>query len=805
VGGIETQRVISPDPNERKGWRIKGLQELMIRYFRARAGRDAVSAAALFAAVLLAGIAPRAAALGQVAAEQDSQPADPNAVQANPPTTEPAPDAEQDAAPPAEPRREVELGDGRLIRVRLPLTGSADAHIKTTIDRAVEQLSRRPRPDERRPVLILELSPGRRNTNYGAETDFERALSVARHLRSQPLSAVKTVAYIPRTIKGHAVLIALACEEIVMSPEAEIGEAGINEKENGAIEPGIISHYTQIARERRTVHEAIVLGMLDPRREVLKVETEDGNEFVLREDLDELEREHTIVSQETLVPAGSLGLFSGREGREYGFVKLLANDRAALARGLALPPDAVIEDQALVGDWRPVRLNIQGPIEPSSVRQLNTLIGNELRDRRVNWIGITIDSTGGALEDCLRLADTIAALDANEVHTVAYVPAEASGGAALVALACDQLVMHPEAFLGGKGTVELDRQTLDAGTISIRDSLGQNTEHSWSILAAMIDPEVELFTYQNTKTGEVRHFAPAEADEQPDADDWRKGPQIKQAGEVWRIAANRAHELEVASHVVESFDEFKQLYGFESDPRVAEPNWALDLVEALSSPALAVLLLVVGFVGIYVELHTPGVGVGAFVAALAFMLFFWSNFLHGTAGWLEVLLFLGGIAFLLLELLILPGFGVFGLGGGAMILASLVLASQTFVFPHTELQRAQMRHSLTLVAAATVCVVAAALLLRRYLPYAPVFRTLLLDPTPEEELVELDYREALADFSHLLGQQGTATTNLMPAGKADFDGQLVDVIAEGMPIDRGATVIVVKTRGNRVVVRSADA
>jgi membrane-bound ClpP family serine protease len=739
-------------------------------------------------------------AFGQIAAEQappaaaDGDGAKIDAAVQRPPNAQPAPDSTA-----------AELGDGRLIRVRLPLTGNADAHIKTTIDRAVEQLRRRPQRDGRRPVLILELAPGRRNANYGAETDFERALSVARHLTSQPLAAVKTVAYIPRTIKGHGVLIALACEEIVMSPEAELGEAGINEKERGAVESGIVSHYTQIAARWRTVPNAIVLGMLDPRREILTVVTEEAREFVLREDLEELERERTIVSQETLVPAGSLGLFSGREGREYGFVKLLAKDRDALARGLALPADAVIEDQALVGDWRPVRLNIEGPIEPQTVRQLNTLIGTELRDRKVNWLGLTIDSTGGALEDCLRLADTIAALDANEVHTVGYVPAEASGGAALVALACDQLVMHPEANLGGKGTVELDRQTLDAATVSIRDSLSKNTEQGWSVLAATIDPDLELFTYHNIETGEVRHFSPAEADEQPDKDNWKKGPQIKQAGEPLRIPAKRAQELDIANHLVGSFDEFKQLYGFESDPRVAEPNWALELVEALSSPALAVMLLVIGFVGIYVELHTPGVGIGAFVAALAFMLFFWSNFLHGTAGWLEVLLFLGGIAFLLLELLILPGFGVFGLGGGAMILASLVLASQTFVFPQTELQRAQMRHSLTVVAAATLCFVATGMVLRRYLPYAPFFRTLLLNPTPEEELVDLDYREALADFSHLIGQQGIAATNLMPAGKADFDGQLVDVIVEGMPIDRGQPVVVVKTRGSRVVVRSANA
>jgi membrane-bound ClpP family serine protease len=777
----------------------------MIRYLSVSAGHRAICLA-VFTTVVLWNAQAASVAIGQVAAEQPQQDSAPPGTGADRPNVGAENQAEVNEPAATGAAASAELGDGRLIRVRLPLTGNADAHVKTTIDRAVEQLGRRPQRDGRRPVLILELAPSRRNANFGAETDFERALSVARHLRSQPLGAVKTVAYIPRTIKGHGVLIALACEEIVMSPEAELGEAGINEKDDRAIEPGIVSHYTQIARERRTIPEAIVLGMLDPRREVLKVATDEVDaRFVLREDLDELEREHTIVSQETIIPAGTMGLFSGREGREYGFVKLLANDRGALARGLALPPDAVIEDQALVGDWRPVRLNIEGPIEPHTVRQLNTLIGTELRDRKVNWIGLTIDSTGGALEDCLRLADTIAALDANEVHTVAYVPAEASGGAALVALACDQLVMHPEANLGGKGTVELDRQTLDEATVSIRDSLAKNTEQSWSMIAAMIDPDLELFTYNNTETGEVRHFAPAEADEQPDADDWKKGQQIKQAGEPLRLAAKRAHELDVATHVVSSFDEFKQLYGFESDPRVAEPNWALELVEALSSPALAVMLVVIGFVGIYVELHTPGVGIGAFVAALAFMLFFWSNFLHGTAGWLEVLLFLGGVAFLLLELLVLPGFGVFGLGGGAMILASLVLASQTFVFPQTELQRAQMRHSLTVVAAATLCFIAAGMLLRRYLPHTPFFRTLLLNPTPEDELVDLDYREALADFSHLIGQQGTATTNLMPAGKADFDGELVDVIAEGMPIDRGQSVVVVKTRGNRVMVRSTNA
>jgi membrane-bound ClpP family serine protease len=307
------------------------------------------------------------------------------------------------------------------------------------------------------------------------------------------------------------------------------------------------------------------------------------------------------------------------------------------------------------------------------------------------------------------------------------------------------------------------------------------------------------------KTGEIRYFSTEEAASQTDPKEWRQGAKITTDRQPLRLASKRAAELGVATHVVDNFDDFKQLYGFESDPRVAEPNWALEFVEALSSPALTIILLVLGFVGIYVELHAPGTGVGGFVSALAFLLFFWSKFLHGTAGWLEVLLFLGGIGCVLIEILVLPGMGIFGLGGGVMVLASLVLASQTFVLPQTASQLAELRVSMSVVAASTVCVVMAALALRRYLPRSPVLRPLLLHPPADEERDDIEYREATADFSHLVGQRGTAATNLMPAGKAEFGGQLVDVIAEGLPIDRGQAVVVVKTRANRVVVRASDA
>ncbi|MFQ5422177.1 MAG: hypothetical protein ACE5EY_17660, partial [Anaerolineae bacterium] len=96
---------------------------------------------------------------------------------------------------------------------------------------------------------------------------------------------------------------------------------------------------------------------------------------------------------------------------------------------------------------------------------------------------------------------------------------------------------------------------------------------------------------------------------------------------------------------------------------------------------------------LYIELQAPGIGIGGFVASVAFLLFFWSKYLDGTSTWLEVVLFMGGIASLLLELFVLPGFGVFGLGGGLMVIVSLVLASQTFVVPKTDVQLGQLRNS----------------------------------------------------------------------------------------------------------------
>ncbi len=57
---------------------------------------------------------------------------------------------------------------------------------------------------------------------------------------------------------------------------------------------------------------------------------------------------------------------------------------------------------------------------------------------------------------------------------------------------------------------------------------------------------------------------------------------------------------------------------------------------------------------------------------------------------------------------------------------------------------------------------------------------------------------------HLLGQTGTAHTDLRPAGMAMIGGHKIDVLSEAGYITSGTAIKVIAVTGNRVVVREAD-
>jgi membrane-bound ClpP family serine protease len=687
-----------------------------------------------------------------------------------------------------------------LVRIPLPVTGNLDEDIQRAVEGAMVELQRERRSaDAPRPVLVLQFDQGHNPSSLG--NDFERTLSVARFLSHSKLSPVKTVAFIPRgtNVKGHAVLIAMACEEIVMAGDAEIGEAGLDVSADESIGPIMRGAYREIAERRRTIPVELALGMLDKELEVHKVTTEVSVQYVLSDELEKLVQRHAVESDDVVIPRGEWGRFTGRQARDL-FVKYLADDREELARELGLPAHSLEEDSLLGHALEPRQLRLSGPITSAVAGRIQRMIDDELRRSEVNFICLRIQSSGGSLPDSMVLANHLADLDPSRVRTVAYVDKEARGGAALVALACDHLIMHPSAILGGKGTPALADDEIAVARQTIEDSLADKKSRSWSLLAATIDPSLEIYEYRHRLRGTVEYFSQEEVESRDDAEEWVQGERV--AGQPLEVAGTRAVEMGLAKATVESFAGLKERYGLEGDPRLVEPSWAHVFIDALASPGMAMLLLVIGGAALYAELQAPGIGVGAFLAGVAFLLFFWSKYLHGTSTWLEVLLFLGGVCCLLLEIFVLPGFGIFGLGGGLMILASLVLASQTFVLPRSAAEAAELRGSMLVVIGAALGIFAAAIFLRRYLPDTPVLKHLTLNPLEDRQLTELSQREAVVDYGRLAGARGIVATQLTPSGKAWIENQLIDVIADGEVIDSGQEIEVIEVHGNRILVRA---
>jgi membrane-bound ClpP family serine protease len=434
-----------------------------------------------------------------------------------------------------------------------------------------------------------------------------------------------------------------------------------------------------------------------------------------------------------------------------------------------------------------------------ATEKIQKLIEDQTRLQGVNFICLWIDSPGGTPLECNALASYLAALDPGKVRTVAYIPREARSDATTIAFACDQLVVHPGAILGGSGAYDLSAEEVNALKNTVRNEIAMKKGCSWSLMAAMLDPQLTVF--RCNRIGETDYFCDEELAAQPDPAKWSKGAKINMPGKLLLISGKEAEEYRLANHSVGDFQEFRRIYNLENDLTLVEPGWADTLIDGLKSDWMAVLLLVIGFVGLYLEIHSPGVGIGAFVAIVCFILFFWSRYLGGTAGWLEVVLFVVGLSCILLEIFVIPGYGIFGLGGGAMVLASIILASQTFVIPHDEYQFGRLRNSLMVIAGSGIGVLIAGFFLRKWLPYTPYANRIILAPPAGEEAELIHQREMLLQVSELVGKHGVTTTPLFPGGKARFGDDVVDVLSEGEVIERGKTVEVVEVRGNRVVVR----
>lgn len=712
---------------------------------------------------------------------------------------EAAPKEEQSTEDPFESvANEEPLRSAWRVTVDLPLMGADDESLL----RRLQEIADQPAQGER-PVVLLEF---RRKSGAASEeallqdaprpamgvgTSFERSLSVARWLTSAEGTRLRTVAYLSETLQGHALLVALACEDLAMASAASLGPVySLGKPEDATVRQA----YQEILQLRPRFPAPMLATLLDPGAELIRLQMADGRRlFVDRPEAQRLLSEGQVTQQEEMLSAGQRPDYSGRMLRKEQWIDWLSRDRQSLLESLGASP-IVQEPVWHRGPWKPLRLQLIGQVHHRQVNQLIRALEEGIRREQANVAILEIDSPGGDMAESLRLASHLAGLDPKKVQTFAYIRGEAGADASLVAMSCQRIAMGQEATLGGPGPegTKIPEWEEIGGALQLLETQTQRPAMLLHALAASRD---QLISWQGPDGQKVWSAAdPSIGD--PDSGPWIQDQVLDtRKGLAADVAKARGWIHQVENDLVSAV---KKL-GIEELPEPKRSSAAELFVERLAAQSwLPPLLISIGFMTLMMELSAPGLGVAGFISACCFIGFFWIRFLNGTVEWLEVLLFLVGMLFLALELLVLPGFGIFGVGGLAMVIASLILASQTFILPTTPSQVNQVAWNTGQVALAIAGIFVGLFLIRDRIDQLPWFRWFKLKPAGVDDPELLEEREAVVRWEHLQGKTGLTTTRLNPSGKAQIGDQLVNVISTSEMLGPEERVRVVRVLGNSV-------
>ena len=425
-----------------------------------------------------------------------------------------------------------------------------------------------------------------------------------------------------------------------------------------------------------------------------------------------------------------------------------------------------------------------------------------------------IDTFGGRVDSALQITSLIGSR--RDITTAAYVTAgpDVSGvswsAGALIAFSCDRIYMAPGTSMGAAAPVYQTPEGMEMAPEKIVSplraqmaALAEKNGYPRAVALAMVDQDVELWeAYRDDQLIVVTNDEYAELERVAARQGFalEKGRMVSAAGKLLTLTAGEMERYRVSSGTVESLEEVlagmgaggAEVLRFEAKP-------ADEAVAVLTGSGVTTLLIIVGLVALFMEITTPGFGVPGSVAVICFAVVFLSNSLLGTAGSTELLLFLAGVTLLLVEIFLIPGFGVTGVAGITLIASALVLSRQDFFLPEFDWQWDLLRQNLLVVFAGLGAAFLVFAVAARFLPSVRAFRGLQLvtSHTVEAGFVVQSEGEVQA----VIGRRGTAVTTLRPAGKAEIDGAVLAVESDGEFLDPGTPVEVVEATGNRIVVR----
>ncbi len=649
--------------------------------------------------------------------------------------------------------------------------------------------------------VIFDFNPENK-VNHGDRNSYGSCRDLARVIQELRNEGVKTTAFVHSRVSGHTVLPVLACQWIVMSENGELGPVVTSEAP--ALEEDEKLAYLKFSSHRPS--PVLVRKLFEKNLVVVK----------------SLKGGYVEAGDRNADPDPKAILFKGDNTAIYSFklasqVGLCEQDprrtREDLARLYDLPRSALQEHPLLSNTIKAGHVTLQGAVTAGMKDDLARRIKDAAGDG-VNLLFLELRCGGGDTAEALSVANYLRTLNKERLDspmmTVAYVTRDARDLALYLALGCDLFVMHPEARLGDLHEV-LTGKSPDQIQAAARDleQLARDCSYPPRLVRAMIDPGIKnLFkvtSARGTREWDILTGQEVDQDRQLEHPRWVIAGEIPESatGHCLSLNAARARELGLAHGEAEDLDALYRSYGLTRNKvREYGDDWINDLKKFLCNPWTSFFLVMIGITCLILELKMPGVSLPGVIAAVCFVLFFWSHSsLAGQITWLAILLFILGLILLAIEIFVLPGFGVCGVSGLILTFGSLGLVAYG-QWPRSRLEWIGFGQAVAPFGLSLMGAIILAMILVRYLPSIPFVNRLLLQPGGEAGVQGEELSAVVnPELANLLGAIGVSATPLRPAGKVQFGEQFVDVVAEGSYVPPGTRVQVIEIEGNRVVVK----
>ncbi|MBN2456727.1 MAG: hypothetical protein JXB29_09370 [Sedimentisphaerales bacterium] len=417
-----------------------------------------------------------------------------------------------------------------------------------------------------------------------------------------------------------------------------------------------------------------------------------------------------------------------------------------------------------------------------------------------------------------------------KAHTVAYITTEAISAGAMISVSCQDIIMLENTIIGDCAPIQLggklegvEREKVESFTRAAFSRAAEANGYPAALLKAMVSMQTEVYRVQNlqenSKKGDkiYEFFEADRLPTDPNIYDLEGKELVVGDDELLTLTASQALEYGIARQQVKELAgalEFlakRDGVSFGGEPIKIETNWSEEMVRWVNSPAVMGLLIMIALLGVYIEFSTPGIGLPGLAAAICFAIIIGSKYLVGLANWLEVALFILGVLLLLVEIFVLPGFGIAGILGITCILASLFgmlirNPPDKLPWPQTQFDWQMFTNNVLGMLFGFVGFLFLAWVLTKYLPKLQFLSGLMLVPATAKRGNEIEVSMTAPPGSQTssvnVGDIGVVLSTLRPAGRARFGQSIVDVVAEGEFIDNDAKVRIIEIQGNRVVVES---